>query len=330
MATLIHKISINENSLIIDVFDRTDGNIRIEDNGRVIIHDQSVHDSAARGRCEYSSGQHRFRFKIEQLDGNKWAFFGIVSKNAAIQRQSYYTLTTYGWAGRNQVYLNGVQNIGHSENNTPTEHAILIHDYVRDSIPFGWSGRFWNETASDVIKTGRGFCNTKSSLFAALLRAVGIPCRLQFVDINTQILHGLVDPSITYELHTYTDFFNIEQQRWCHVDSYIVDTALVSAAKEKLVQENTIIGYGLHRDGQSEWNSIDNTFIQYVTNSEQNEKLERPLTIHKYGHFADIGAFYEAADQHGVQDRLSNRLFKWIFPLLIMPRNRAVENLRKR
>ncbi|CAF4812072.1 unnamed protein product, partial [Rotaria sp. Silwood1] len=220
--------------------------------------------------------------------------------------------------------------IRHSENNTPTEHAILIHDYVRDSIPFGWSGRFWNETASDVIKTGRGFCNTKSSLFAALLRAVGIPCRLQFVDINTQILHGLVDPSITYELHTYTDFFNIEQQRWCHVDSYIVDTALVSAAKEKLVQENTIIGYGLHRDGQSEWNSIDNTFIQYVTNSEQNEKLERPLTIHKYGHFADIGAFYEAADQHGVQDRLSNRLFKWIFPLLIMPRNRAVENLRKR
>ncbi|CAF3643165.1 unnamed protein product [Rotaria sp. Silwood1] len=112
MATLIHKISINENSLIIDVFDRTDGNIRIEDNGRVIIHDQSVHDSAARGRCEYSSGQQRFRFKIEQLDGNKWAFFGIVSKNAAIQRQSYYTLTTYGWAGRNQVYLNGVQNIG--------------------------------------------------------------------------------------------------------------------------------------------------------------------------------------------------------------------------
>ncbi|CAF3614049.1 unnamed protein product [Rotaria sp. Silwood1] len=114
------------------------------------------------------------------------------------------------------------------------------------------------------------------------------------------------------------------------VDSYIVDTALVSAAKEKLVHENTIIGYGIHRDGQSEWNSIDNTFIQYVTNSEQNEKLERLLTIHKYGHFADIGAFYEAADQHGVQDRLSNRLFKWIFPLLIMPGNRAVENLRKR
>ena len=209
-----------------------------------------------------------------------------------------------------------------------TEKAVLIHDYVRDSIPFGWSGRFWNETASDVLKTGRGYCNTKSTLFAALLRAANIPCRLQFVDINSEILHGITDPRTTYEAHTYTDVFNVEQNRWYHIDSYIVDKSLALAAKEKLASEDKVIGYGVHRDGQSEWNGAEDVFIQYATDSERNKTLERPLSEHRFGHFSDIGAFYAAADQHGVHDRLESRIFRWVFPLLIMPGNRAAQQLR--
>ncbi|CAF3027549.1 unnamed protein product [Rotaria sp. Silwood2] len=112
MTGFISKILINKNLSTIDIFEKIQGSVRIEDNGQVIIHDQTISDSAVRGRCEYSSGQHRFRFKIEQLDGNKWSFFGIVSKDTAIQPSSYFAPTTYGWAGKNQVYLNGVQNIG--------------------------------------------------------------------------------------------------------------------------------------------------------------------------------------------------------------------------
>ncbi|CAF4896587.1 unnamed protein product, partial [Rotaria magnacalcarata] len=33
--------------------------------------------------------------------------------------------------------------IGQSESSTLFERAILIHDYMRDSAPFAWSGRFW-------------------------------------------------------------------------------------------------------------------------------------------------------------------------------------------
>jgi transglutaminase-like putative cysteine protease len=216
-----------------------------------------------------------------------------------------------------------------SETNTPTEHAILIHNYVRDSILFGWSGRFWNENASEVLRTGRGYCNTKSTLFAALLRSVGIPCRLQFVNISSEILDGIIDPRTPYVEHTYTDVFNTEKKRWCHVDSYIVDVPLATAAKEKLTRENKVIGYGLHRDGQSDWNGIDDTFIQYVTNSELNQKLKRPLSTQTYGRYDDIGTFYAAAHQHGAQDPLSNRLLKWVFPLLIIPGNRAAQHLRK-
>ena len=217
----------------------------------------------------------------------------------------------------------------YASSNSPTEHAVLIHNYVRDSIPFGWSGRFWNETATEVLKTGRGFCNTKSTLFAALLRAANIPCRLQFVEINSAILYGITDPRTIYEVHTYTDVYNAEQKRWCHVDSYIVDRALVSSAKEKLKEENKVIGYGIHRDGQSEWNGVDDSFIQYLVNSEANKMLELPLSRQTYGSFKDMASFYGAVDQHGVHDRLESRIFRWVFPLLIMPGNRAAQQLRK-
>ena len=216
----------------------------------------------------------------------------------------------------------------HAKSDSSTEKAVLIHDYVRDSIPFGWSGRFWNEKASDVLKTGRGYCNTKSTLFAALLRAVDIPCRLQFVDINTEILSGITDPHVAYETHTYTDVFNVEQNRWYHVDSYVVDKALAMAAQDRLAREDKVIGYGVHRDGRSDWNGTEDVFIQYATDSERNKTLERPLTEHRFGPFRDIGAFYAAADQHGVQDRLASRIFRWAFPLLIIPSNRAAQQLR--
>ena len=219
--------------------------------------------------------------------------------------------------------------IKESKTNTPIEHAILIHDYVRDSILFGYSGRFWNQTASEVIRTGRGFCNTKSSLFAALLRAVGIPCRLQFVNISSQILDGIIDPKTPYVEHTYTEVFNSEKKRWCRVDSYIVDIALAEAAKKKLAQEDKVIGYGVHRDGQSVWNGTDDCFIQYVTNSELNEKLQRPLSTHTYGSYTDIGAFYAAAEQNAVKDIMTIRLLRWLFPLIVIPGNRAAQSLRK-
>lgn len=217
----------------------------------------------------------------------------------------------------------------HASSDSPTERVVLIHNYVRDSIAFGWSGRFWNETASEVLKTGRGFCNTKSTLFAALLRASNIPCRLQFVDINTEILYGITDPRTPYEVHTYAEVYNAEAKRWCHLDSYIVDRALAAAAKEKLKEENKVIGYGVHRDGQSDWNGVDDAFIQFVVNSEANKTLSRPLSEHSYGSYKDIKSFYAAVDQHGVHDRLESRIFRWIFPLLITPGNRAAQQLRK-
>jgi hypothetical protein len=88
----------------------TDG-IQIEDNGQVIVKTHSNGHRGARGNGEYASGQYRFRFKIEEYQ-SKWIFIGIVSKDVALEEQSYGSPSSYGWAGSNQVYLNGAQHIG--------------------------------------------------------------------------------------------------------------------------------------------------------------------------------------------------------------------------
>jgi len=91
-----------------DLFQRSAGSIRIEDNGQIIIQGQWSDHSSVRGKGEYSYGQHRFRFKIEELDPDKWAFFGIVSKNAPIKSISISTPTAYGLAGQDGICLNGI------------------------------------------------------------------------------------------------------------------------------------------------------------------------------------------------------------------------------
>lgn len=91
-----------------DLFEQTAGNIRIEDDGQLVVHGQWSDHASVRGRNEYSDGQHRFRFKLEQLDSDKWAFFGIVSKQAPLKPISISTPTAYGLAGQNGICLNGI------------------------------------------------------------------------------------------------------------------------------------------------------------------------------------------------------------------------------
>ena len=91
-----------------DLFDRTAGNIRIEDDGQVVVHSQWSDHASVRGKGEYSSGQHRFRFQIEEFSEDKWAFFGIVSKSAPIKAISIATPTAFGLAGQDGICQNGI------------------------------------------------------------------------------------------------------------------------------------------------------------------------------------------------------------------------------
>ncbi|CAF2538389.1 unnamed protein product [Rotaria sp. Silwood2] len=84
--TLITRLIIS--IIPAEVFGQAADNIHMEDNGQIIVHGQPEGHGTARGKGEYSMGKIRFRFKIEHLSEKKWVFFGIVSKNAPVQRNS--------------------------------------------------------------------------------------------------------------------------------------------------------------------------------------------------------------------------------------------------
>jgi hypothetical protein len=84
-----------------DVFQESIGNIKIEDNGKVITHGFWNSYGAVRGRGEYSSGCYQFRFKLNDFDEEKSYsfFFGIISKATPMRKDTFLTDTTCGWTG---------------------------------------------------------------------------------------------------------------------------------------------------------------------------------------------------------------------------------------
>jgi len=71
--------------------------------------------------------------------------------------------------------------------------------YVRDDIKFGFPKRGDLMKASETIKLRMGQCNTKTTLFFALCKSLGIPARVHFSFIEKQLQRGLF-PAIAYRL----------------------------------------------------------------------------------------------------------------------------------
>eukprot|EP01024_Parvocaulis_polyphysoides_P041046 TRINITY_DN37576_c0_g1_i1.p1 TRINITY_DN37576_c0_g1~~TRINITY_DN37576_c0_g1_i1.p1 ORF type:complete len:233 (+),score=24.89 TRINITY_DN37576_c0_g1_i1:18-716(+) len=169
--------------------------------------------------------------------------------------------------------------------NSNIDKAVAIHDFVRDKIKFGWHRNFYAQRASDVVDAGIGFCNTKSTLFTALLRSQNIPARIHYVDINSQVLRGFVEPT-PYVDHSYTEVFL--NDKWVKVDSYVVDKKLAENGRKKLKEEGGKLGYGVILSGQSEWNGKDEAFSQF-----KNDGTYPNLTTQDYGVFDDYADFYK-------------------------------------
>jgi hypothetical protein len=101
--SFISKIII----IVSEIFEKSAGRISIKDDGKLIVNIGSNGYGTVRSKGEYSTGKHRFRFKIEQIGIHKWNLIGIVSKNIPIQATAYNTPTTFGWISNDFVCLNG-------------------------------------------------------------------------------------------------------------------------------------------------------------------------------------------------------------------------------
>jgi len=167
-----------------------------------------------------------------------------------------------------------------------TEARIrAAYEFVRDEIPFGYNAAD-DLPASQVLADGCGQCNTKGTLFMALLRALGVPCRLHGFTIDKRLQRGAVT-GLFYALapreilHSWVE---VELGgRWINLEGFILDRPYLSALQARFSCAGDFCGYGVATDDfrapPVEWTGGD-TYIQH-------KGIVRDLGV-----FDDPDAFY--------------------------------------
>jgi len=151
----------------------------------------------------------------------------------------------------------------------PARKKILtIYNFVRDGIAFGYNIDD-AVPASRVLSDGYGQCNTKGTLFMALLRAVGVPCRLHGFTIGKALqkgaMTGLVYKSAPQEIvHSWVEV--LFDGAWRNLEGFILDMKYLNALQRKYASfAGGFCGYGVATDDFRnpcvEWDGGD-TYIQ--------------------------------------------------------------------
>lgn len=161
-----------------------------------------------------------------------------------------------------------------------------VYSFVQNDIGFGY-----NESdeipASKILNDGFGQCNTKSTLFMALLRSVGIPCRFHGFTINKQLQKGAIT-GLPYLLapksiiHSWVEIHH--QEKWLNLEGFILDKEYLNKLQCKFSDiTGSFCGYGVatsdFRNPQIDWKGND-TYIQ------------KDGINHDFGVFDDPDSFY--------------------------------------
>lgn len=148
------------------------------------------------------------------------------------------------------------------------EKIRQIYNYVKDEMLFGYN-KSDDISASKVLADGYGQCNTKNTLFMALLRAASVHCRLHGFTVNKELQKGAID-GIWYKLapkeilHSWVEVdFN---GKWLNMEGLILDHDYVRSVQNKFKDcTGKFCGYAIATDNfqnpQTEWTG-DNTYIQ--------------------------------------------------------------------
>jgi len=148
------------------------------------------------------------------------------------------------------------------------ERIRSIYDYVRDEILFGYNVDD-SITASRVLRDGYGQCNTKGTLFMALLRACGIPCRVHGFTIDKKLQKGAMTGFVYRNapqnvFHSWVEVFF--EDRWYELEGFILDRFYItSLQKINSGCSGSFCGYGVavkdFRNPVIDFNR-NNTYIQ--------------------------------------------------------------------
>lgn len=169
------------------------------------------------------------------------------------------------------------------------ERIGAVYDFVRNEIAFGY-----NEAddlpASRVLADGQGQCNTKGTLLMALLRSVGVPCRIHGFTIDKALQKGAIT-GVAYALaprriiHSWVEVWF--EGRWVCLEGFILDGQYLRSLQRRFPRARRFCGFGAATPDLSapavEWRGQD-TFIQ------------KEGIVDDFGTFEDPDAFYS---RHG-------------------------------
>ncbi|MCK5746694.1 MAG: transglutaminase family protein [Oricola sp.] len=147
------------------------------------------------------------------------------------------------------------------------ERIGAAYDSVRNEISFGYN-RADDLQASEVLIDGYGQCNTKGTLLMALLRGLGIRCRLHGFTIHKGLQRGIV-PELVYPiapreiLHSWVE---VEiDGNWINLEGFILDDRFLGVLQQTFFETESLCGYGASTDCLSAppvaWKGVD-TYIQ--------------------------------------------------------------------
>ncbi len=123
-----------------------------------------------------------------------------------------------------------------------------IYNYVRDEILFGYNVDD-SISASKVLADGYGQCNTKGTLFMALLRSCGIPCRVHGFTIDKKLQKGAMTGFVYRNapknvFHSWVEVYF--EGKWYELEAFILDKAYLNKLQEKNPDCNgAFCGYGV-------------------------------------------------------------------------------------
>lgn len=148
------------------------------------------------------------------------------------------------------------------------ERIKAIYNFVRDEILFGYNVDD-NIPASRVLTDGYGQCNTKGTLFMALLRACNIPCRIHGFTIDKVLQKGAMT-GIVYKnapqniFHSWVEVYF--ENKWVELEAFILDKKYLQKLQEKnSTCSGAFCGYGVavkdFRNPVIDFNR-NNTYIQ--------------------------------------------------------------------
>lgn len=148
------------------------------------------------------------------------------------------------------------------------EKIYSVYNFIRDEIRFGYNADD-ALPASEILSEGYGHCNTKGILFMALLRAIGIPCRIHGFTIHKELQKGIIT-GIWYKLapkeiiHSWVEVYY--KEKWLNIEGFILDLEYIKKLQIKFKNcDGDFCGFGIgtkkFKNPDIYWNEND-TYIQ--------------------------------------------------------------------